>query len=241
MTLNKFKEIKMKLMRFHKTSALVLASLMFLSSTQAKALNDAKNSEANDDAQASKSDLAGYQSFIKDVGNQIVSILANRTLNLDQRRELFRKVLRQNFDIKSIGKFVLARNWRKMTEDQKSRFVELFEDALVENYSSQFDNYNNESLTVTGVRDSHDGGAKVQSEVIRPHGGNPLKVEWKVFNKNGRYSILDISIDGVSLSNTQRSTYNSTIQNNSGSVDALLSSMTEKKVSLPNTPRADSN
>lgn len=224
----------MKLMRFYETSALVLTSLMFLASTQVTAVSDAEGSARKNDAQAAKADLEGYQSFITDVGNQIVAILANRSSSLDQRREQFRNVLKKNFNIKSIGKFVLARHWRKMTEEQKSRFIELFEDALVENYSSQFDNYNNESLKVIGVRDSKDGGVKVQSEVIRPQGGNSLKVEWKVFNRNGQYSILDISIDGVSLSNTQRSTYDSTIQNNNGSVESLLNSMAEKKVATPN-------
>lgn len=220
----------MKLIRFCETSALVLASMLFLGSTNAGAANNVENS----DGQTSKADLAGYQSFITDVGNQIVGILANRSLKPEERREQFRQILKQNFDIKSIGKFVLARHWRKMTDEQKSKFHGLFENALVDNYSSQFDNYNNESLKVTGVRDSHDGGAKVQSEVIRPAGGNSLKVEWKVFNKKGQYSILDISIDGVSLSNTQRSTYDSTIQNNNGDIDALLSSMAEKTPS-PNT------
>lgn len=231
----------MKLMRFCGTSALILTSLIFLGSMPAKAINGAEDNTIKADAHASKADLEGYQSFITDVGNQIVAILANRSSSLDQRREQFRDVLRKNFNIKSIGKFVLARHWRKMTEDQKSRFIGLFEDALVENYSSQFDNYNNESLKVIGVRDSNDGGVKVQSEVIRPQGGKSLKVEWKVFNRNGQYSILDISIDGVSLSNTQRSTYDSTIQNNNGSVDALLSSMAEKKVSAPKISSADNS
>ncbi|MBX9697354.1 MAG: ABC transporter substrate-binding protein [Alphaproteobacteria bacterium] len=225
----------MKLMTFHKTSGLILASLMLWGSSPAKAENDPENSAKNNAAQASRDNLAGYQSFITEVGNQIVAILANRSSSLDQRREQFRDVLRKNFDIKSIGKFVLARHWRKLTEDQKSRFIGLFEEALVENYSSQFDNYQNESLQVIGVRNSNDGGVKVQSEVIRPHGGKSLKVEWKVFNKNAQYSILDISIDGVSLSNTQRSTYDSTIQNNNGDVDALLSSMGDKKASSKDT------
>lgn len=176
-----------------------------------------------------ESTTASEKDFVQKVGNEIVKILADRNSNIDERRERFRKVLRENFDIKSIGKFVLGRYWRTISDDQKSQFLKLFEDALVENYSSQFDNYHNESLEVKGSRDSKAGGTIVQSQVIRPQGGNPLNVDWKVFSvKDGSYKILDIVVDGVSLSNTQRSTYAATIQNNNGSIDALLSSMQDK-------------
>lgn len=183
----------------------------------------------DDSPTSARANLQSYQEFVKNVGNDIVKILADRGSNLDERRERFRAVLKTNFDIRSIGRFVLARHWRTLNDEQRSRFLNLFENALVENYASQFDNYNNESLEVKGARGSKEGGVIVQTEVIRPQGGKPLNVDWKVFHtKDGSYKILDIVIDGVSLSNTQRSTYAATIQNNNGRIEALLESMEDK-------------
>ena len=211
---------------FSRVSLICLVALGGIASTAlSPAFAEADDKSSSD----SQSGVTDYKDFVQKVGNEIVKILADRNTTLDERRDRFRTVLENNFDIKSIGKFVLGRYWRTISEEQKSQFLKLFEDALVENYSSQFDNYNNESLEVKGSRDSKAGGMIVQSQVIRPQGGNPLNVDWKVFSmKAGSYKILDIVVDGVSLSNTQRSTYAATIQNNNGSIDALLKSMQDK-------------
>jgi phospholipid transport system substrate-binding protein len=182
-----------------------------------------------DSAKASEQDLEKYNEFVNHLGNEIIKILVDQGSPLEKRKEKFRAVLKENFDIAAIGKFVLARYWKPLTAEQKQEYLKLFEDAIVENYAAQFDNYANEQLKVTNSRLEDDGGAVVQGQIVRPSGGAPLNVDFKVFNtKKAGLKVFDIIINGVSMSITQRSLYTSTIQNNNGKIEALFSSLKDK-------------
>jgi len=49
-----------------------------------------------------------------------------------------------------------------------------------------------------------------------------VKVDWRVRNSNGTLQIIDVVIEGVSMSLTQRSDFSSVIQRGGGNVEALL-------------------
>lgn len=170
--------------------------------------------------------LDDAKTFVEKVGNEIVQILVNKEKPMADRKETFRSVLKRDFDIPAIGRFVLASHWRTMTDGDKTEFLKLFENAIVDNYSAQFDNYNNETLVVRDGVLGKDGGAVVSS-IINRHGGNkPLQVNWVVFFKKGQFRILDIKVEGVSMSITQRNDYKSIIQNSK--IDGLLKALRAK-------------
>lgn len=188
---------------------------------------------------SSSNGKASVQDFVTEIGNKIINILVHRSQPLEVRKKAFRKILDQDFDMSSIGKFVIARYWRSMDDSQKKEYLSLFVKAVIENYASQFDNYQNEKLVVSGSRTSEDGGYVVNSTIVRPGKGQPLKVEWKVFKTPRGIKIVDIVIDGVSMSITLRSEY-SAVFNEQGGVEGLISYLREKssgtaKVSEPSS------
>jgi phospholipid transport system substrate-binding protein len=167
------------------------------------------------------------QDFINKIGNEIINILVHRSQPLEARKKAFRSILDRDFDMPSIGKFVIARYWRGMDSSQQKEYLHLFVQAVVENYAAQFDNYQNEKLVVSSSRQTEDGGYVVSSAIIRPGKGQPLKVEWKVFKTPRGMKVLDIVIDGVSMSITLRSEY-SAVFNERGGVGGVISYLREK-------------
>lgn len=165
------------------------------------------------------------QVFVKDIGNEIISILVNKSKTLPQRKQHFKRVLEQNFGMRSIGKFVLARYWRRMNEAQQAEYIQLFKNSLVNTYAAQFDNYANERLEVFSSRATSDGGVIVNSKILRPAGGAPLLLDWKVFNTKNGLKIFDIVVNGVSMSITMRSEYAGIIRTTGGKVNGLLKHM----------------
>lgn len=161
-------------------------------------------------------DTKSYEDFVAETGNDIIHILVNKEKPMPQRKEEFALVLHKQFDMRAIGKFVMSKHWRGFSKDQREEFLKLFNDAVVENYASQFDNYHNEKLNVKGAYGTPDGGVVVQSVVIRPAGGPPLKVDWKVFQTKAGPKVLDIVVDGVSMSITLRSEYAGVFQSKGG-------------------------
>ena len=171
-----------------------------------------------------------YENFVESTGNEIIQVLVHKETPMSKRKENFRAILRTKFSIPSIGKFVLARYWRQADDGQKARYLKLFETAIVENYSAQFDNYSNEKLQVIGVHKMEDGGILVNSKVLRPSGAEPLLVDWKVFHhkKDNTFKIVDLVVNGVSMSITQRSEYAGLIQGAGGNIDTFLNNLSKK-------------
>ena len=170
-----------------------------------------------------------YTNFITSLGNNIIRILVNKKAPLSERKNEFRHVLKDYFDIPEIGKFVLARYWRRATNDQKTEYLDLFENAIVDNYAAQFDDYQNETLEVQSVRESADQGIMVMSVIKKQTGAPPLKVDWKIFQTKQGLKVYDIIVNGVSMSITQRSEYAGIINKNGGQLEGLLKLMREGK------------
>lgn len=185
---------------------------------------------ASEEAAAASVSEKEYQNFVESTGNEIIQVLVHKETPMEKRKDNFREILRTKFSIPSIGKFVLARYWRQADDSQKARYLKLFETAIVENYSAQFDNYSNEKLQVTGTHPMDDGGVLVNSKVLRPSGAEPLLVDWKVFyhKKDGAFKVVDLVVNGVSMSITQRSEYAGLIQSAGGNMDTFLDNLSKK-------------
>jgi phospholipid transport system substrate-binding protein len=172
------------------------------------------------------------ESFVTNIGNEIITILVQRSQPLASRKVAFRAILDRDFDMPSIGKFVISRYWRGMSNDQQQDYINLFVNAVVESYAAQFDNYNNEKLEVLNSRNTGDSGFLVNSTIIRPGKGQPLKVEWKIFKTPKGMKVLDIVVDGISMSISLRSEY-SAVVNSHGGVEGLLDYLREKSSDKP--------
>lgn len=169
------------------------------------------------------------EAFIQELGDHVITLLTDKNMKTEQRAKEFSEIFHSKFNVKSIGKFVLGRYWKQASDDQKKRFLDLFSAVMVNTYATRFEGYTSQKFEVTGSRKEEDGGITVISEVL-PADGKPIRVDWKLFEKNGELRIYDVLLDGISMSITQRSEYGAVIQQDGGDVEALLHAL-EGKVS----------
>src|SRR5438552_18721071 len=163
---------------------------------------------------------------IANLGNRALEVLGKNATNA-QRVARFHELFREDFDVPGIARFVLGRYWKTATPEQQEEFVKLFEDYIALVYSSQLAAYSGETLRVTGSRPGAEG-AIVASEIVRPTGAPPVKVEWHLTDRNGAYKINDVSVDGISMAVTQRSEFAAVIQRSGGQVQGLITQLREK-------------
>ena len=166
-------------------------------------------------------DAAG---FVQSLGNDAISTLARGNLGPDGISDRFRQVLRSNFDTAAIGQFVLGRYWPQATPAQQQEYLSLFEKMIVKVYADRFRQYSGETFQVTSSRPDASGDTMVQSQVVRPS-GPPVNVEWRV---RGGSRIVDVIVEGVSMSVTQRSEFASVIQSSGGQIEGLLRSLRQR-------------
>ena len=148
-----------------------------------------------------------------------------------QRVARFRELFREDFDIPGIGQFVLGRYWRTATPEQQQEFLRLFQEYIVQAYSSRLGEYGGEPFRVTGSRPS--GEETVVSSEIDRRGGNRVQVDWYLTSRGGRQKITDVYVGGVSMKVTQRDEFASVIQRNGGRVDALLAQLRQRTAATP--------
>ncbi len=163
---------------------------------------------------------------ISNLGSRALEVLG-KDASQSQRVARFRELLREDFAVPEIARFVLGRYWNVATEEQRAEFLKLFEEYIALAYSTRLAEYTGETFKVTGSRPDAEG-AIVSSQILRPAGAAPVKVDWRLIGRNGAYKISDVSVDGISMAVTQRSEFASVIQHNGGQVQGLITMLREK-------------
>jgi phospholipid transport system substrate-binding protein len=172
--------------------------------------------------------LSPAEQFVHDLGNNIITLIRS-TDDMSQKKEHFRGILQQNFDMKTIGKFVLSQFWRQANDTQKKEFLKLFEQNMVDTYTSQFNQYKDETMSVMNSHeDPKDGALWVNAKVQGP-AREPLNIRWKLYNKGGHFMVYDIHVNEASMCITHRSEYASIIGKHGGKIDGLLADMRTNK------------
>ena len=165
--------------------------------------------------------------FVQSLGDQAIKVITDKGLSPVDREKKFHQIFVEHFDVPAIGRFVLGRYWRTASDAQKTEFLKLFEDMIVKTYNNRFTEYKGEQFVVTGSRGDGDS-AMVTTNVTRPGNSQPVKVDWRVLKPQGQLKIVDVVIEGVSMSVTQQQEFGSVIQRNGGQIDSLLASMRER-------------
>jgi phospholipid transport system substrate-binding protein len=173
--------------------------------------------------------------FIGNLGNQLEA--AVNTASPEQRLAGFRELLREDFDVPDLGRFVLGRFWRVFSPSEQQEFLGLFENYVVLAYSDRLSEYADDggSLRVTGSRPDPDG-IIVSSEITRGsgawNGGAPtaraIEVQWRLTTLDGSYKVSDVIIDGLSMAANGRSELEGVVERNGGRAQAILAVMRQQ-------------
>lgn len=179
---------------------------------------------------ASQPSLAddGATSFVSDLGARALTILDGST-SLAEREPAFAKLFTQDFDVPTIGRFVLGRFWRTMTPEQQADYLDTFQRYVVWVYSTRFSGYSGEGFDVLGSKPVEEGASLVSSQITSTDGSPPIQIDWRVIKVNNAYKITDVVVEGVSMLVTQRQEFSSVINQNGGKVQPLID-MLKKKV-----------
>ena len=172
------------------------------------------------------------KTFINSLANDAILLMARKDLPAPERTQRFRELFKRGFDVAAIGRFVLGRYWRDATEAEQAEYLRLFEDLIVATYAGRFSEYSGETLTVLEGRPDEDRFLLVTSQINRSGGNPPIRIDWRIADGQGTPKIVDVVVEGVSMSVTQRSEFASVIQRNGGKIQGLIVALRDKTKSL---------
>jgi len=124
-----------------------------------------------------------------------------------------------------MSKLVIARPWRKFTKEQRSEFVVEFKTHLARSYGRRLSRYEGVDVAVTTEVAEQRGDVTINSEVVGGQFGGSV-IAYRMRGKTGRWLVIDVIIEGVSLVSNFRSQFKPIVSQ--GGAEELLRRLKDK-------------
>lgn len=165
---------------------------------------------------------------VKNTSEQVIEQLKNESaaIKADPARinQLVDQLIIPKFDFPKMSRWVLGKNWRTASAEQKTRFTNGFQKLLIRTYANALVQSTNVTINYLPVRTSEDGSKSiVKTEINRNNGGPLIPIEYRLYKNGDQWLVYDVSIDNVSLVSTYRGTFNTDIKNKG--LDAVIFSL----------------
>jgi ABC-type transporter MlaC component len=129
-----------------------------------------------------------------------------------QRLSALRAIADRSFDWSEMARSSLGAPWRTLDGQKRAHFVDVFKDVLAARYMDDIDHFEGtETVTVDGS--SRDGDDSIVKTTLTTASHERVPMDYRVRTTSGTSSIVDISIEGVSLVNHFRKTFASALVN----------------------------
>jgi phospholipid transport system substrate-binding protein len=182
---------------------------------------------------------APVETFVQNNVDVGVKILGDASKSDAERHTQFREFLLRLMDMKRIAMFTLG-SWRKnAAQADLDQFADAFRQFAIANYDARIGGYSGQTLKVMSSRENAKDDYVVTAKVLNPEdngkaGPNALEVSLRVLNENGKFAVVDASVEGIWLAVTQRDDFNGYLSQHNGDIKALSERVREHAAQLTN-------
>jgi len=134
-------------------------------------------------------------------------------------------------DIRSVGQLMLGKYWRSASESQRSRFVTAMSEMLVNTYAAFLLDKRASAAHFNVVRITKRDGSNADKYSVATTVtiDRPIEVDFQIYQRPGKdWKIIDVSVEGISMVLTWRSTLNQLIA--SSSLESVISDLEAGKI-----------
>ncbi len=130
---------------------------------------------------------------------RITNLLQNEDFKNDPKCERCQKIIdiaKEHFDFREMSKRVLGRQWRKLSAEEKDRFVTLFTRLLQYAYIGKIKDYAGQQVEFTGQRIK---GRRAEVKTLLVDRDKTIPVSYILLLKGDQWMAYDVVVEGVSL------------------------------------------
>jgi phospholipid transport system substrate-binding protein len=148
-----------------------------------------------------------------------------------QKRDQFRSFLLKLTDLKRIADYTLGPVKNSTSPADLAAFEDAFREYAFAVYESEFSKYSGQTLKVTGSIQRKPGDYLVTTVLVDPHaqsGGEPIKVDFRIFGTPGHFTVGDITVLGLDLAITEQDDFTAFLAQHNNYVKALTANLKER-------------
>ena len=146
------------------------------------------------------------KAFVESVRDSVLAVIKSPASDAEKQTKLD-QAFRETADTQWMSKFVLGRNYSKLTPEQQNEYSVVYTDFLSASYVQRFREYNGDVITVNSVKPVNND-SNVDTSIQRP-GKGPINVTYRIRKSGECFKVADVVAEGVSLINTQRQDFTS--------------------------------
>lgn len=190
----------------------LLAAIMvvaLLVPLQSQAQSQSPEEMIRDNVESLMGDLEGRKDYYAD--------------NLGELEDLVDSNLDQVADFRYIGASVMGSYFRNATPEQRSRFVGVFRQTLIDTYTRGLVTFDYNELRVLDAQQSqrHDDQASVAMEVVA-NNGQVYPVSYSLRLADGEWRVVNVIVNGINLGLTFRNQFDQAMRDNNRDYDAVI-------------------
>ncbi len=162
--------------------------------------------------------------------HKVTTIVQDETLSKDERNSKIVALLTPTFDFEIMAKLSLgSREWVKLNQEQKAKFVELYVERMKQSYSSKLDAYNGQVIEVTQINQPKDNRIELITNIVNTE--SKLEISYKYYKPSKQeegkdaWLIYDVTILGISILKTDRAQFSEFLQTKT--IDELITTLEE--------------
>lgn len=175
-------------------------------------------------------ELLAPQVVIEQTANELKTRIGNLAQqgNITETMQIVEQVLTPHVDQHRVSALALGKYWKKATPDERAAFEQEYKNTMVRLYSSAYASYKDWSIRHLPLKLKPDAKKAVVKIKVDRAEGQPVDISYRMINKKGDWKVYDIIIEGISLVSNYRNQFTEIIDQNKGSIKALIDHLAEK-------------
>ena len=166
-------------------------------------------------------------SFIDKNAQEMVEILINESYLFESDRSLYEQKIKDIFepmiDFRRVAASVMGKKYYLMaTKDERSQFVEIFKDSLLDTYAETLAQWGDSTITTKFPIEKYELVKNVEVKQILDTGTSTYPISYKLRKSEDGWKIINIIINGVNLGLTFRNQFQALALTNDENISLTL-------------------
>ena len=163
--------------------------------------------------------------FVQSTVNR-ASKLLSENISKQEKIEKLKSIAKDTVDIKGIGYYTLGKIRKDLSDSDRAKYSDLFEEYFLKSFSSRLAEYTNPEIDVFN-KEMINSNYTIVNSVLKATNERPeIKIDWRIYTKNPKQPLIrDLIIEGLSLARTQKEEFASVLSNNDGDINVLFETL----------------
>jgi phospholipid transport system substrate-binding protein len=163
--------------------------------------------------------------FVQSTVNRASEILS-KDISKEEKINQLKVIAKETVDIRGVGFYSIGSARKNLNEDQKNKYLEVFEDYFLKSFSSRLSEYSNPKIDVQDKDVLNKNYTIVKSILVATSERPEIKIDWRIYTKNPDNPLIrDLIIEGLSLARTQKEEFASILSSNDDDINALYEAL----------------